>query len=101
VHLVGQSTGVNSRPKRLPPYLLEARRRYFIKNHGAAYAAMADAGMILGQCLWRLRVLLGKTDSTPPYLFADSIRHSVFSKGFRLTEVPNPALASPALQASR
>jgi len=55
--------------------------------------------MILGQCLWRLRVLLGKKDSTPPHLFADSIRHSVFSKGFRLTEVPNPALASPALQA--
>jgi N-acetylglucosaminyl-diphospho-decaprenol L-rhamnosyltransferase len=95
VHLVGQSTGVNSRPKRLPSYLLDARRRYFLKNHGAAYAAMADAGMILGQSLWRLRVLLGKEDSTPAHLLGDSIRHSVFSKGFRLTEVPNPALQAP------
>ena len=42
VHLVGQSTGVNSKPKRLPPYLLEARRRYFLKNHGPFYAAMVD-----------------------------------------------------------
>ena len=94
VHLVGQSTGVTTRPKRLPPYLFEARRRYFLKNHGASYAALADACMIFGLCLFRLRVLVtSKQDTTAPHLLKDSIRHSVFSKGFRLAEVRNPALS--------
>lgn len=94
VHLVGQSTGVTTRPKRFPPYLFEARRRYFLKNHGPAYAAAVDACMIIGLTLWRLRVLLtGKEDTTAPHLLEDSIRHSVFLKGFELTDVKNPALA--------
>jgi N-acetylglucosaminyl-diphospho-decaprenol L-rhamnosyltransferase len=93
VHLVGQSTGVTIRPKRLPPYLFEARRRYFLKNHSAFYAALADAGMIFGLSLFRLRVLLtGKQDTTAPHLLKDSVRHSVFLKGFKLLEVKNPAL---------
>jgi N-acetylglucosaminyl-diphospho-decaprenol L-rhamnosyltransferase len=95
VHLVGQSTGVTKKPKRFPPYLFDARRRHFIKNHGAVYAALADLGMILGLSLWRLRVALtGKEDNGAPHLLWDSIRHSVFFKGFRLTDVENPALAA-------
>ena len=95
VHLVGQSTGVNRTPKRLPPYMLDARRRYFLKHHGPLYAATVDACMILGLSLWRLRVLLtGKEDNTAPHALADSIRHSVFAKGFRIQDVPNPALAA-------
>jgi N-acetylglucosaminyl-diphospho-decaprenol L-rhamnosyltransferase len=93
VHLVGQSTGVTKRPKRFPPYLFEARRRYFLKNYGPVYAALADAASIVGLSLWRLRVLLtGKEDLTAPSLLRDSIRHSVFLKGFKLTDVENPAM---------
>lgn len=93
VHLVGQSTGVNAKPKRLPPYLLEARRRYFLKNHSPIYAALVDAGAILGQAMWRLRVrLTGKLDVSPPQMLGDLIRHSVFLRGFALTDVENPAL---------
>lgn len=93
VHLVGQSTGVNSKPKRLPPYMLDARRRYFLKHHSALYAAAVDACMILGLSLWRLRVLLtGTKDNTAPHSLTDSIRHSVFVKGFKLQDVQNPAL---------
>nr|WP_249802216.1 glycosyltransferase family 2 protein [Bradyrhizobium zhengyangense] len=95
VHLVGQSTGVNNKPKRLPSYLLEARRRHFLKNYGALYAAMVDICRIAGLSLWRLRVILtGKEDTTPPQLLSDSIRHSVFLKGFKVTDVQNPALPS-------
>ena len=95
VHLVGQSTGVNDRPRRLPPYLFEARRRYFLKNHGALYAAMVDSSMIVGLLLWRLRVLLtGRQDNSAPHLLGDSIRHSVFVRGFKMQDVQNPALAS-------
>jgi N-acetylglucosaminyl-diphospho-decaprenol L-rhamnosyltransferase len=92
VHLVGQSTGVNATPRRLPPYLLEARRRYFLKHHGPFYAAAVDAAMIIGQILSLLRPLLGLTsDVRPPHLLADSIRHSVFMRGFDLTDVELPA----------
>jgi hypothetical protein len=97
IHLVGQSTGVNAMPRRLPPYLLEARRRYFLKNHTPAYTAMVDAGMIIGLALSRLRALLtGKDDHTPPHVLGDSIRHSVFLKGFKLTDVKLPATISSA-----
>jgi N-acetylglucosaminyl-diphospho-decaprenol L-rhamnosyltransferase len=93
MHLVGQSTGITVKnPKRYPRYFFEARRRYFLKNHGPMYAALADTGRIIGLALWRLRVLLGKVDSTPPYLLRDSIRHSVFLTGFKLRVVQNPAL---------
>lgn len=93
VHLVGQSTGVTARPKRLPAYVFEARRRYFLKNFGPLRAALTDAGMLAGLALWRLRVrLTGKDDSTAPHLLGDSLRHSVFVKGFELNTVRNPAL---------
>jgi N-acetylglucosaminyl-diphospho-decaprenol L-rhamnosyltransferase len=91
VHLVGQSTGINKTLKRVPSYVHEARRRYFLKNHSSLYAAMVDACRIAGLSLWRLRVLLtGKQDNTPPHLLGDSIRHSVFSKGFKVTDVKLP-----------
>jgi N-acetylglucosaminyl-diphospho-decaprenol L-rhamnosyltransferase len=97
VHLVGQASGVTvKKPKRLPAYAFEARRRYFLKNHGPVKAAMADFGRILGLMLWRLRNLLGKPDSTPPHYLRDCIRHSVFVTGFKLHDVPNPELV-PAL----
>jgi Glycosyl transferase family group 2 len=100
VHLVGRTTGVNEERKRQPPYLFQARRRYFLKNHGSFYAAMADAGLILGLLLWRLRVLLGKPDFTPPCFLRDSIRHGVFMTGFKLRDVPNPALTVLATETS-
>jgi GT2 family glycosyltransferase len=96
VHLVGQSTGITvKKPKRLPAYSFEARRRYFLKNLGPVQAALADFGHILGLALWRVRVLLGKPDFTAPYFLRDSIRHSVFVTGFKLKTVKNPALVGP------
>ena len=95
VHLVGQSTGLTvKKPKRQPSYAFEARRRYFLKNGGLLTAILADAGQIMGLMLWRLRVLLGKTDTTPPHYLYDCIRHSVFASGLGLKIVQNPALAA-------
>jgi GT2 family glycosyltransferase len=94
VHLVGQSTGLTvKKPKRQPAYAFQARRRYFLKNCGPLEAALADIGKILGLTLWRLRVLLGKPDFTPPHYLRDCIMHSVFLTGFKLKNVKNPALA--------
>jgi N-acetylglucosaminyl-diphospho-decaprenol L-rhamnosyltransferase len=95
VHLKGQSTGVKRlKPNRLPPYYFQARRRYFLKNYGPVSAALADAALIAGQTLWRLRVALtGKEDVSAPHYLGDSIRHSVFRAGVKVPIVQNPARA--------
>lgn len=95
IHLGGQTTGLTIKhPSRRPEYYFEARRRYFLKNHGPAYAAMADACLIIGLALCRLRMIVtGREDlTTPPYFLRDSVRNSVFVTGFKLREVQNPAL---------
>lgn len=95
VHLGGQSTGLTSTERRRQPaYSLLARRRYFLKNHGPIYAAMADLGLVSGLSLWRLRVLFGKPDAGSAHALADAIRYSVFVTGFTLKPVDNPALVN-------
>ncbi len=99
IHIGGASTGVrygyDQMKSRLPAYWFQARRRYFLKHHGAWYTTMADAAFILGYATWRLRRRIqGKPDTDPPHMLTDSIRHSVFCTGFNLAEVENPALAS-------
>jgi GT2 family glycosyltransferase len=92
VHFVGQSSGVNRTPRRLPPYLLEARRRYFLKSHGALYAAFVDLSAIAGLCLFQLTIFFGKRDTHPvPHMLQDYIRHSVFLRGFTVEAVQLPA----------
>ena len=85
VHLVGQSSGVTDTkrpPKRLPQYWFDSRRRYFLKNYGWLYAALADAAWTVGFSLWRLRrVIQGKPDQDPPNFLSDFVRNSVFLKG--------------------
>lgn len=94
VHLEGASTGISAKNlKRRPPYLFQARRRFFLKNHGALYTALADAAFLAGFSLSRLRRMIqGRPDIDPPYLLADAFRNSVFMTGFKLREVENPAL---------
>jgi FkbH-like protein len=88
VHLAGQSTGVtkrNERPPRTPDYCFESRNRYFIKNHGLAYAVGADLTFGVSFALWRLRrAIQGKPDNDPPNALADFVRHSVIFERNRL-----------------
>lgn len=93
-HLEGSSTGIQGRSgKRLPAYWYQARRRFYLKNHGALYTALADAAFLAGFALWRLRRRIqGKPDTDPAGMLLDSFRNSVFMTGFRLREVENPAL---------
>jgi len=85
VHLVGQSSGVTDTkrpPKRLPRYWFDSRRRYFLKNHGWLYAAIADAAWVSGFVLWRWRrAIQHKPDKDPPKLLSDFLLNSVFLKG--------------------
>ena len=85
VHLVGQSSGVTDTkkpPKRLPQYLFDSRRRYFLKNYGLVYTALADTFRASGFAVWRLRrSIQGKPDRDPPSFLTDLLRNSVFLKG--------------------
>jgi GT2 family glycosyltransferase len=80
MHMAGQSTGVTTPGScnRLPQYWFESRQRYFVKNHGGLYAAIADIVWILGFSLWRCRrIIQRKPDTDPPYFLRDFIRNSV------------------------
>ena len=103
-HLEGASTGIAEgasagmvarTAKRRPEYWFQARRRYFLKNHGPFYAALVDAAFLFGFSLFRLRRRLQrKPDTDPAHMLADSFRNSVFRTGFELRAVENPALRS-------
>jgi hypothetical protein len=99
IHLEGATTGVATGriERRRPAYWFQARRRYFLKNHGARYTALVDAAFILGFAAWRLRRWIQrKPDTDPPHMLGDSIRHSVFRAGFEVPVVENPALRETA-----
>jgi N-acetylglucosaminyl-diphospho-decaprenol L-rhamnosyltransferase len=93
MHIAGQSTGVTTRatsPRRLPAYWFESRRRYFVKNHGRAYAMATDAVWVVSHLLWRARrALQRKPDPDPPRLLSDFVRHSAW---FHAGVPANPAL---------
>jgi N-acetylglucosaminyl-diphospho-decaprenol L-rhamnosyltransferase len=84
VHLVGQSSGVTNTkipPKRLPQYWFDSRRRYFLKNHGWLYAALADFLWLFGFAIWKGRRLVQrKPDNDPPYLLKDFFRNTILGK---------------------
>ena len=85
VHYVGQSSGVTRRegtPQRVPRYWFESRRRYFMLNHGRAYAMVADALAIAAFALWRgRRWLQRKPDRDPPGFLRDLFRGSSLLHG--------------------
>jgi len=84
MHIAGGSTGVTSRgtlPKRRPQYVFDSRRRYFVKNHGWAYAVAADLAYSTGFASWRMRRRLqGHPDRDPPHMLWDSLRNSTLLK---------------------
>jgi GT2 family glycosyltransferase len=95
IHFGGASTGIDYQQaeSRRPAYWFQARRRFFLKNYGAWYTAAADAAFIVGYALWRLRRRIQrKPDTDPPHMLFDSVRHSVFCTGFKVTAVENPAM---------
>jgi GT2 family glycosyltransferase len=94
IHLEGKSTGIaNNVVKRRPDYWFQARRRFYLKNHGALYTALVDAAFIAGFASWRLRRRIqGRPDTDPAHFLWDFVRHSVFATGFKVREVENPAM---------
>ncbi|UVO51485.1 glycosyltransferase family 2 protein [Sphingomonas sp. SUN019] len=85
VHIAGQSTGlIDGQPvaARVPRYWFESRRRYFVKNHGRAYAVLADIAWAVTHLMWRARRrIAARADDDPPALLTDFLRHSAIVGG--------------------
>lgn len=92
VHLEGASSGVSpNRRKRLPPYLWEARRRFFLKNYGPLFTALVDAAFLSGFVVWRIRRRVQRRpDTDPEHMLEDAFHHSVFGSGFAVPVVQCP-----------
>lgn len=84
VHLAGKSSGIVTDSaidrRRRPPHWFESRHRYFLKNHGALYSALADVVYATAFSLWRLRRLLtGRPDTDPERFLGDFLRHAALN----------------------
>lgn len=89
VHHMGASTGVTDEkaaPRRIPTYWFDSRRRYFVKNHGLAHAALADSAFLLGHALQKLRRMAvpKRTRPDPPHMVRDYLQNGVWAKGAKL-----------------
>lgn len=88
MHIAGQSTNVTNHkpvPVRLPAYMFESRRRYFVANHGAGYAMLTDVVALAAHALGYLkRVVQGRRHQSVPYFLTDLLRHSVLWRANRL-----------------
>ena len=86
-HLVGRSSGIDVRRREtppMPPYWFQSRRRYYVKNHGLAYALAIDAVAVLGLAFSRTREQLGgRRGPHPDRFLRDLIRGSVWWRGSR------------------
>lgn len=109
MHIMGQSTDVVietwSRPKRLPGYWFESRRRYLAASLGTAGAMTADLLVLLAYPLGYLKqVLLGRGNAMVPHYLADLWRHSILRPRNRrqaplCNDLSLPATGIPASQA--
>lgn len=82
MHIMGQSTDVVieawSKPKRLPAYWFESRRRYLAASLGTAAAMMADLLVLLAYPLGYLKqIVLGRGHTMVPHYLKDLWRHSI------------------------
>lgn len=81
MHIAGQSTKVterNTKPKRLPEYWFQSRRRFFATTYGLSYAVLTDLLALIGISLGSVkRLLQGRANSGIPCLASDILSHSV------------------------
>jgi hypothetical protein len=79
---VGQSSGLTKageQQKRRPRYWFEARKRFFVANHGRARALAADVTYTLAFGSFRVRRLIQRKPDLDPHLMLwDFFRYNFF-----------------------
>ncbi len=92
IHIAGQSTGLTERgaaPKRLPDYLFESRRRYFLQTLGLRRACVTDLLALAAGALGAAKLVMqGRRHEMVPGYLSSIWRHSVL-------RAKNRALAAP------
>lgn len=75
-------TDTRIRRRRRPGYWYESRRRFFVRNYGRLYAAMADAAWLGGYAAYRLRAMAQRKEThDPAWVGWDVVRHGIGGGG--------------------
>lgn len=81
MHIRGQSTSVTeitSKPRRLPGYWFDSRRRYFAMTFGPVRAILIDVVALVAHSLGLLkRLALNRRETGVPHFVRDLLQHSV------------------------
>jgi hypothetical protein len=97
MHMRGKSTNltmVEARPKRLPDYWFESRRRYFVLNFGIRYAVVTDTIALTAHALGGLkRLILRQTDRAIPHFLRDLYRSSTLRRRNRILPLPETSIS--------
>lgn len=80
LHLSGQATQISQRDE-IPDYWYRSWRRYFVKNHGRLYAALAGCSWLLGNIILRCKLFTQGHESRT--------RAAAFWRFFRLALIPS------------
>lgn len=87
MHIAGQSTKVTERdakPRRLPKYWFESRRRFFVSTYGLGHAMTIDLAALAAYGLGHIkRLLLGRGDEATPHFMGDLWRYSLLRSANR------------------
>jgi N-acetylglucosaminyl-diphospho-decaprenol L-rhamnosyltransferase len=77
MHIGSVSTGMKTW-KRMPYFWFDSRLRYFVKNHGVVYAAVATLAYTAGAMVSKVRSLTGNKRHGPAdHFLSDLLRHAV------------------------
>lgn len=80
-HIGSVSTGMKVMTRPMPSYWFEARKHYFRKHHGSAYALASDVAWLSGRALRGARRLIERrTDERRPRITRDFVRYN-FGRG--------------------
>jgi len=79
-HVGSASTGMKTKT-RIPQFWLDSRKHYFQKNHGKLYFYTATIARVLGEMVYRVRIVLeGKVEQNPNFFIRDLVRHTITNK---------------------
>ncbi|MEL6185937.1 MAG: glycosyltransferase family 2 protein [Myxococcota bacterium] len=75
-HIGCAATGAYDVEKRRPEYWFDSRRYYYEKHFGKVYTQFADAALVYGQLVWKLRRLVERKPARDPAFFVrDFLTH--------------------------
>ncbi len=98
MHIMGQSTQLTElaeRPRRLPAYWFESRRRYFVVALGVHRAILVDIVALAAHAAgWVKRLLTGRRQAAVPNFLRDLFKYSIIWR--RNRQIPSIRTVRPS-----